>query len=198
MLSQALATPLAAPLVDRVLPGRRGRLRVVVQVLAGVAFLTALAQIRLQIGPVPVTGQTLGVLLLGAAYGVRAGVGTTALYVLLGGLGLPLFTGWNAGFAYLAGPTGGYLLGFVVAAALLGWFAQRGWDRAYGSTAVAMAVASLAIYLPGLVWLKYAVLHTSWSQTLALGLLPFLLGDAVKLVVAVALLPTVWRMLGER
>ena len=195
MASRALSTTL----IQRILPDRRDRsaLRAALQVVVGVAFLAALAQVRLQLGPVPFTGQTLGVLLLGSAYGLGLGTLTTAAYVALGTLGLPLFTGWQGGLAHLMGPTGGYLIGFVLASALLGWLAQRGWDRSYGRTVGAMLLAELAIYLPGLLWL-HGVLGGSWAQTLALGLVPFLIGDAVKMLLAVGLLPSAWRALGER
>ncbi|MEJ2292205.1 MAG: biotin transporter BioY [Deinococcales bacterium] len=194
MASRALSTTL----IQRILPDRTGRsaLRAAVQVAAGVLFLTALAQLRVQLGPVPFTGQTLGVLLLGTAYGLGLGTLTTGAYVLLGALGLPLFTGWQGGVAHLMGPTGGYLVGFVLAAALLGWLAERGWDRSYGRTVAAMLLAEVAIYVPGLLWLHGLV--GGWAQTLALGLVPFLLGDALKMAVAVGLLPSAWRLLGER
>jgi biotin transport system substrate-specific component len=195
MASRALSTTL----IERILPDRRDRsaLRAALQVVVGVAFLAALAQVRLQLGPVPFTGQTLGVLLLGTAYGLSLGTLTTAAYVALGALGLPLFTGWQGGLAHLMGPTGGYLIGFVLASALLGWLAQRGWDRSYGRTVGAMLLAELAIYVPGLLWL-HGVLGGSWGQTLALGLVPFLIGDAIKMLLAVGLLPSAWRALGER
>ncbi|MEJ2288482.1 MAG: biotin transporter BioY, partial [Deinococcales bacterium] len=144
MASRALSTTL----IQRILPDRTGRsaLRAAVQVAAGVLFLTALAQLRVQLGPVPFTGQTLGVLLLGTAYGLGLGTLTTGAYVLLGALGLPLFTGWQGGVAHLMGPTGGYLVGFVLASGLLGWLAERGWDRSYGRTVAAMLLAEVAIY----------------------------------------------------
>ena len=189
---------LAPTLMQRVLPARQGRstLRVAVQIAAGVAFLTLLAQLRIQLGPVPVTGQTLGVLLLGSAYGLGLGALTSAAYVALGALGLPLFSGWQGGVAHLMGATGGYLIGFVLASALLGWLAEWGWDRSYARTVGAMLLAEVAIYVPGLVWLQL-VLGAGWAQTLAIGLVPFLLGDAIKMLLAAGLLPSVWRLLGE-
>jgi biotin transport system substrate-specific component len=195
MASRALSTTL----IQRILPAPRERsaLRAALQVVVGVAFLAALAQVRIQLGPVPFTGQTLGVLLVGTAYGLGLGTLTMGAYVALGTLGLPLFTGWQGGLAHLMGPTGGYLIGFVLASALLGWLAQRGWDRSYGRTVGAMLLAELAIYLPGLLWL-HGVLAGSWAQTLALGLVPFLIGDAIKMLLAVGLLPSAWRALGER
>jgi len=175
----------------------RGGLRTAALVTAGVALLALLAQVRLQLGPVPFTGQTLGVLLLGAAYGARLGAMTTGVYLLLGAIGLPLFTGGHAGVAYLLGPTGGYLLGFVAAAALLGALAERGWDRSLLGAAAGMLIASVVIYACGLVWL-HAVVGGSWWKAVQLGILPFLLGDAVKLGLATGLLPAAWRLVGRR
>lgn len=183
-------------LADRLLPAYGAWLRGVLMVAGGVAFLALLAQVRLQLGPVPFTGQTLGVLLLGAAYGARMGALTTGAYALLGMAGLPLFTGGASGVAYVMGPTGGYLLGFVLAAALLGVLAQRGWDRGYGSAAVAMLLANVAIYVPGLAWLSVA-LGGDVTAALAVGLAPFVVGDLLKLALAVLLLPTAWRVLGR-
>lgn len=180
----------------------RGRVRAVALVALGVAFLALLAQLRVQIGPVPITGQTLGVLLLGAAYGARLGAATTGAYLLLGAVGLPLFTGGQAGLGYVMGPTGGYLVGFVAAAALLGTLAERGWDRSVRMTALAMLLASLVVYACGLAWLHVALngagaLGEGWARTLQVGLLPFLAGDAVKLAVATLLLPAAWRLSGR-
>lgn len=174
----------------------RAALRPLLLVGVGVAFLALLAQLRLQIGPVPVTGQTLGVLLLGAAYGARLGALSAGAYALLGVAGLPLFAGGGSGAAYLLGPTGGYLVGFVVAAALLGALAERGWDRTYLRAALAMLAATVVIYLLGVSWLT-AALGGDLKQALAVGLAPFVVGDLIKLGVAMTLLPTAWRLLGR-
>ncbi|MFA5550586.1 MAG: biotin transporter BioY [Trueperaceae bacterium] len=186
-------------LIDRLAPARGAAanvsLRPLLLVGAGVAFLALLAQLRVQIGPVPITGQTLGVLLLGAAYGARFGVLTTGAYALLGVAGLPLFAGGGSGAAYLLGPTGGYLIGFVAAAGLLGALAQRGWDRTYLSAALAMLAATLVIYLFGVTWLSFAL--GDLGAALAAGLVPFVPGDLIKLGAAVALLPSAWRLLGR-
>ncbi|NBC95436.1 MAG: biotin transporter BioY [Deinococcus-Thermus bacterium] len=184
------------PLASRAIPIRRTWLRVAVQIVLGVAFLAALAQVRVQIGPVPITGQTLGVLLIGAGYGASMGLATVALYLLSGGLGLAIFSGGEAGWATLAGPTGGYLLGFPLAAALVGWLAQRGWDARPLATAAAMALGNVVIYTLGLAWL--ARFAPDLPTTLAWGLWPFLAGDAVKIAAAAALLPVAWRLLGGR
>lgn len=192
MASQALLRPLA----HRLVPIQDRALRTAVQLALGVAFLALLAQLRLEIGPVPITGQTLGVLLLGAAYGLRLGAATTLLYALVGGLGLPVFAGGAAGWSVLSGATGGYLVGFVLAAALVGALAERGWDRRAGSTALAMLLGNVAIYVPGLLWLS--TIAPDWPTTLAWGLTPFLAGDLVKLLLAAGLLPTAHALLGRR
>ncbi|HZJ08389.1 MAG TPA: biotin transporter BioY [Trueperaceae bacterium] len=194
-------TTLLSVLIDRLVPVTAPRvaprLVVLLKVAGGVLLLALLAQVRLQIGPVPITGQTLGVLLLGAAYGLPLGVTTVVAYALLGAAGLPVFAGGGSGLAYLAGPTGGYLVGFVLAAALLGYLARRGWDQSLASCALAMGLASLTIYLPGLAWLHYA-LGLGWRATVAAGLTPFLVGDVIKLAIAAVALPGAWRFLGAR
>lgn len=189
MTRSLLQTPLAQHLV----PIRQPLLRALIQVLAGVALLALLAQLRFDIGPVPVTGQTLGVLLIGAAYGAALGGVTLASYLVLGAAGLPVFQGGSSGFA---GTTAGYLVGFFLAAVVVGYLAQRGWDRHIGLTALAMLVGNALIYLPGLGWLSRFA--PDWPTTLAWGLWPFLLGDALKLVLAALLLPATWRLLGEK
>ncbi len=195
--SPATAPTLVDALVPRAREVRGARLRAAALVALGVLLLALLAQVRVPLGPVPFTGQTLGVLLVGAAYGARLGVGTVVTYLLLGAVGLPLFAGGERGIAYLMGPTGGYLLGFVVAATMLGSLSRRGWDRSYRRMAVAMALANVVIYLPGLAWLHVA-LGGAWERTVAVGLTPFLLGDALKWAVAVTALPSAWRWLGRR
>lgn len=211
MTSRTVGNTLASPrttLIDRLVPARAATpnetatpaaaaLRPLLLVGAGVLFLALLAQLRVQIGPVPITGQTLGVLLLGAAFGARLGALTTGAYALLGLAGLPLFAGGGSGLAYLLGPTGGYLVGFVVAAGLLGMLAQRGWDKTYVRAAGAMLLATGVIYLFGVGWLTVA-LGGDLSAALAAGLAPFVVGDLIKLGVAVTLLPTAWHLLGRK
>src|SRR5690606_7512035 len=119
-----------------------------------VLLLALLSQVRVPVGPVPVTGQTLGVLLVGAGFGAPLGLATVGAYLLLGALGLPVFAGAAAGVAYALGPTGGYLVGFVMAAALLGRLSRRGWDRRLRSSVAAMLLANALVYVPGLLWLR--------------------------------------------
>lgn len=197
VVSRPVPTTLLSVLVDRWAGTSKARvdarLTTLLKVAVGVLLLALLAQVRLQIGPVPITGQTLGVLLLGAAYGLPLGLYSVLAYTLLGAAGLPIFAAGGSGLAYLLGPTGGYLAGFVLAAALLGYLTRRGWDRNMASCAAAMGLASLAIYLPGLTWLRY-VAGLDWGATLAAGLTPFLVGDAIKLAIAAVVLPAAWRL----
>ena len=189
------STALSQPLISRLLPVSQPALRTLLHITVGVALIALLAQLRLTIGPVPITGQTLGVLLIGASYGITLGSATLATYLLVGGLGLPVFQGAASGWAYMLGGTGGYLLGFLLAAAVVGYLAQRGWDKHFGLTALAMLIGNVIIYVPGLLWLNQ--LAPDWATTLQWGLTPFLIGDIVKLVVAAGLLPTAWKLLGR-
>ena len=187
---------LSQPLINRLVPVRNNALRVTVQVTVGVLLMALLSQVRLELGPVPLTGQTLGVLLIGAAYGFSLGGLTMLAYLVVGGLGLGVFSGGAAGWAVFTGATAGYLLGFPVAAAVVGFLAQRGFDRRVSTTALAMFIGNLIIYVPGLLWLKQ--LAPDWPTTLQWGLVPFIPGDLLKLLVAALLLPAAWKLLGKR
>lgn len=191
-----MATALLAPrrtLIDAAVPGRT-LARDAALTLAGSLLLALLAQLAvpLPFTPVPVTGQTYGVLLVGALLGSRRGALSLLLYLAEGGLGLPVLAGGRPGWP--TGPTGGYLLGFVAAAFVVGWLAERGWDRRFGRAAAAMAIGELVIYLVGLPWLA---LHVGADRAVPLGLLPFLPGDAVKLLLAAASLPIGWALVGR-
>lgn len=168
----------------------RGLARDVTLVAAGALLLALSAQliIPLPFTPVPVTGQTFAVLIAAAALGWRRGFSSVLLYVGLGAAGLPVF-------ADISSPASdGYLLGFVLAALVVGWLAERGWDRRLDTSVLAMLAGEVAIYLGGLPWLAHFV---GWSHVLAFGFLPFLPGDAVKLVAAALLLPAAWYLTGR-
>ncbi|MEJ2655492.1 MAG: biotin transporter BioY [Acidihalobacter sp.] len=165
-------------------------------VAIGSLLLAAASQVAVPLWPVPVSGQTFAVLLIGMAYGARLGMVTVLTYLFEGAIGLPFFVGGAAGLAPLMGPTGGYLAGFVLAAGVIGWLAQRGWGRNGASTAVAMLIGNIALYVPGLLWLS-AFMHFNVHATLATGLVPFILGDLAKLLLASALMPLAWRLLGK-
>jgi biotin transport system substrate-specific component len=193
------------------LGGHDGAARLAKQVMLlalGVAALTLAAKTQLPMwpSPVPVTMGTFAVLAIGAAYGPRLGLATIGTYMALGGLGATVFAGDTAGWAYMTGATGGYLLGYLLATVLLGALARRGWDRSVGSMALAMLLGNVAIYVPGVLWInrviadgafdpaKYA---TVWDQTLVWGLTPYLIGDAMKLALAALLLPAIWKLVGN-
>ncbi|MDZ7704495.1 MAG: biotin transporter BioY [Trueperaceae bacterium] len=191
---------LSAPLIRHLVPVRSAVLRIPLQITLGVVAMALLAQVRIEIGPVPITGQTLGVLLIGAAYGAGLGSLTLLAYLIVGGLGLGVFTGAGAGWSYFSGATAGYLLSYPLVAGVVGYLAQRGWDRRFSTTALAMLVGSVLIYLPGVLWLStFAPADTAalrWA--LGAGLVPFIVGDTVKLLIAAALLPSVWGLFGRR
>ncbi len=168
-------------------------------VIAGVAVLAICAKVKFPIygSPVPVSLGTFGVLAVGAAYGLRLGLVTILAYMAVGALGMDVFSGSSAekaGLVYMMGGTGGYLFGFVLATAALGLLAQRGWDRSVIWMALAMIVGNVLIYVPGLLWLN--TFAADWSQTMAWGLTPFIVGDVLKLALAALLLPALWKLVG--
>ena len=159
-------------------------------VVFGSLLLAVSAQFKIPLYPVPVTGQTLVVLLIGMTYGPRLGGITLAAYLFEGALGLPVFAGGAAGVAVLMGPTAGYLFGFLLAAIAMGYLAERGMGRTVVSTIAAMVIGNCVIYLCGALWLANFI---GFGQAIAAGVLPFLYGDALKLVVAAGLMPWAWR-----
>jgi biotin transport system substrate-specific component len=196
MLKTGTLTP---TLAEVLWPSDAKALRAIVLALIGSAVLWASAKIQVPFYPVPMTLQTLAVLGLGMAYGWRLAFATLLLYLAQGAFGLPVFAGTpekGIGLAYMMGPTGGYLLGFLLAATLCGWLAERGWDRNVATTALAMLLGNIVIYVPGLLWLGTLV---GWDKpVLEWGLTPFLAGDATKLVLAALILPGLWTLLGRK
>jgi biotin transport system substrate-specific component len=167
----------------------------VVLVLAGIAFLTVAAKIRVPMWPVPITMQTFAVLTLGAGLGLRLGFASVLGYIVLGALGFAVFTGETAGLAYMAGPTGGYLVGFALAAAAMGALARLGWDRTVLGMAGAMLVGTAIIYLFGLGWMAHLFLADKGAAwVLQYGFTNFLVGDALKLVLAAMVVPGLWKL----
>ncbi len=158
-------------------------------VLAASAFtaLAAQARINLPFTPVPITGQTFAVLLVGALLGSRLGAASMIAYWSQGAAGLPVFAGGMGGWAYASGPTGGYLVGFIAAAYAVGFLAERGWDRRPWTLALAMLAGQGLIYTGGLSWLAH---FTSGKNVFELGLYPFIPGDSVKLLLAASLVPS--------
>jgi biotin transporter BioY len=158
-------------------------------VLAASTFtaLAAQARVNLPFTPVPITGQTFAVLLVGALLGSRLGAASMVTYWSQGAAGLPVFAGGMGGWHIATGPTGGYLLGFVAAAYAVGFLAERGWDRRPWTLALAMLVGQVLIYAGGLSWLAH---FTSGENVFELGLYPFITGDAIKLLLAASLVPS--------
>lgn len=160
-------------------------------ILGGSLVVALAAQLEIPLWPVPLTGQTFGVLLIGALLGSRRGALSILTYLLWGALGLPVLSGGGSGLAHFAGPTAGYLFGFVVAAFLVGRLCERGWDRSVWTAGLAMVLGNIVIYLLGLAWLTNFV---PWGQLLAAGLLPFLIGDLIKIILAALALPGGWKL----
>ncbi len=177
-------------LADRVFD--RSLLMDAVLVVSGAALVTVFAQLYVPLWPVPVTGQTLAVLLVGSTLGAVRGSLAMVLYAVLGVVGLPVFTEGASGLGVLAGPTGGYIVGFILSAALVGWLAERSWDRKVLKAVVTFAAGTLVVFAVGLPWLA-VVLGLDLGQTLQSGLYPFLIGGAIKALIAGGLLPLAWR-----
>lgn len=160
-------------------------------IAAGAGLTAALAQVAVPLWPVPITGQTLAVLLVGGTLGAARGTLSMLLYAVLGIVGLPIFSDGSAGFGVIAGPTGGYIVGFVFAAAFTGWLAQRSWDKKFLRAALSFLGGTVVTFVFGLSWLAID-LHLSLEQTLQGGLYPFIIGGIVKALIAAALIPSVW------
>ncbi len=161
---------------------------------AALVALAAQVSIALPFTPVPITGQTFAVLLVGTALGAARGVASLGLYLVVGVAGAPVYADGAHGWSVITSASGGYIVGFVVAAALTGFLAERHWDRSFSSAVAAMLTGNVVIYLIGLPWLAVA-LGTNLEQTLEYGLYPFVPGDVLKLYAAGALLPGAWRLI---
>lgn len=170
---------------------------------AGLLALSAQVAVPLPFTPVPLTGQTFAVLLIGAGYGLRRALTTMLVYLAVGLAGVPVFspdpaTGHaRTALQILHAPSAGYIVGMILAMGVLGWLTGRSWDRRWRTSIAQMALASVAIYAIGLGWLAVAA-HLTLEQTLVKGLLPFLIGDLLKLLLAAAAAPALWRLAGSR
>ncbi|HJR81874.1 MAG TPA: biotin transporter BioY [Anaerolineales bacterium] len=187
-------TTLAPTIYTRTFPCASVWLRDIPLVILGALFVAAFAQLRIPLPftPVPLTGQTFAVLLVGAALGSVRGVASMAFYIALGALGLPVFAGGASGLTYLSGPTLGYLIGFVIAAYVIGLLAERGLERSVRTSLIPFLVGTIIIYLCGVAWLAF--LLGSLGEAISAGLLPFLIGDAIKLIAASIALPAAWKL----
>lgn len=204
--------PTRPTLIDSLIPGKS--LTKDIALIVGFSLLvTVFAQIaiRLPFTPVPITGQTLAVLLTGGALGANRGAASLALYLLMGTVGLPFFAPSGAalegelihfifpwegtGAAFWTLTSGGYVVGFIAAAYVVGRLAERGWDRGWNVT-VAMLLGNVLVYLPGLLWLAYKI--DSFDNALVFGLYPFIVGDLIKLYIAAVALPGAWALIGRK
>jgi len=185
-------------LIDRVIPRS---LATDVALILGGAVLTAIAaQIAIPMWPVPITGQTFAVLLVGAVLGASRGALSMIAYFSMGAAGLPVFTGAVSGVTF--GTTFGYLVGFIAAAAVVGWLAQLNWQKKVSGVIASFVIGNAVIYLFGLPWLAFALsnlnLASDLTAVLSAGLVPFLVGDAIKMALAAAALPLAWKYLGSK
>ncbi|MER9757639.1 biotin transporter BioY [Mesorhizobium sp. M0166] len=185
------------PLISLALP-EKGTARLAGQLLlaiAGTLLLILSAKTKVMLGPVDISMQTLAVFLIAASFGMRLGVATLLLYMAEGALGLPVFQSTpekGIGIAYMLGSTGGYLAGFVVMAAIVGWAADRGWDRHPIKLFNAMLVAEIVMMAMGFAWLSLLIgPQKSWQ----FGVVPFIVGDLIKVALAASLVPAVWSLL---
>ena len=168
-------------------------------VIGGIAFLGLMAQIAVPVpgSPVPVTGQTLGALLLGSAYGASLGFTTFASYLIIGFLGAPVFASGAHGLTRITGATGGYLVGMLLASLITGYLAGRKWDQKVATVVPTMVLGDLVIFSAGLFWLHHSI-HATWATTFKLGLTPFILGEVIKIAIASTAMPTLWRFVPKR
>ena len=169
-----------------------------VSLVLAFSLLNALAaQIALPIGPVPITGQTFAVLLTGALLGSRLGAAALIAYLVEGVVGLPFFAGGSSGLIHLLGPTGGYLVAFPAAAFITGAFAEQGWDKRFLTAVAAMFVGSMVIIFVGAAWFS-VLTHTSPLLALRVGVVPFIVGDIIKILLAAAVLPSGWALMRRK
>jgi biotin transport system substrate-specific component len=193
--SMSATVPTIASLLWPARAGAATAIRALLLALAGSALLALSAKVQVPIPPVPMTLQTLVVLIIGATYGCRLGAATVLLYIAEGMLGLPVFANTPpqvASPAYLLGPTGGYLAGYVAAALVMGLLAERGWDRSLGRVVVMMTIGHLVIFAFGLAWLAHLF---GPAKAWAVGAAPFVAGTIVKTALAAALMKAAWTIL---
>ena len=193
-MSSSTLTISRPTLADRVIP--RSIAGDVALVVAGAAFTGLLAQVVIPLYPVPITGQTLAVLLVGSTLGAVRGSLAMLAYAVLGVIGVPWFAEGHSGLGAIASPSGGYIIGFIAAAALTGWVAERAWDHRFVGALLSFVGGTVITFAIGMAWLA-AVLGLNLSQTLNGGLYPFLVGGAVKAIVAAALIPLAWKAVGR-
>ena len=189
--------PVAAVLWPHRADGSSAVLRSVVLIALGTALLTLSAKVNLPLPYVPMTLQTLVVLVIGAAYGWRLGSATIIAYLAEGAMGLPVFAGPAAGLVPLLGPTAGYLFGFVAAAFVTGWLSERGWDRSVPRLFVAMGIGHILILAAGFLWLAFGI-KLGAERAWLVGVVPFIAGSLIKNALGAALVPAIRRLVDRR
>jgi biotin transport system substrate-specific component len=186
-----------AALIDRVIP--RSVVNDLALILSGAVLTAYAAQMVIPMWPVPITAQTLAVLLVGSVLGATRGAISLIAYFSMGALGLPVF---SAATSLSFGPTFGYLIGFVAAASVVGWLSERGWHKSVSGVLGSFAIANAIIYLFGLPWLAFILGNLGVANDIAAvataGLLPFIVGDVLKMMLAAALLPIAWKFFGRK
>lgn len=196
----AVTLPRAVTLADQ-LVGARSRVTDAGLVLTGVAVVGVLAQIEVPLWPVPISGQTLGVMVVGASLGARRAAASMTSYLLLGLAGLPIFAGATGGLASIAKPSFGFIIGFVFAAAFAGWLAERRWDRRKWYSLLAFLGASIIPFLFGVPYMGFILgrlgMPNDPATLISLGVTPFILGGVVKWLIAASVLPLAWRAVDE-
>ena len=168
-------------------------------VITGVAFLSLLAQIAIPVpgSPVPVTAQTLGVLLLATSYGATLGTTTFFTYLLVGALGAPVFANGGSGIERIVGATGGYLVGMLLTSALLGYLGGRRWDQKFKTALPAMLIGNVLTFGFGLLWL-HQYTGKDWAWTISAGFTPFIIGEILKIAIAGTSLPLIWQFVQRK
>ena len=194
-MSDTVTLPRRKPVVlADLLPGTLVRDAALVTGAAAAVGLLAQISIHLSFTPVPITGQTLGVLVAGTALGWKRGTAAMVLYALAGVAGIPWFADHSSGYV---GASFGYVVGFVLCAALCGYLAERGADRSLWKSIPVMVAGEIVMYATGVVWLALS-LHIGGAKAIALGFTPFVIGDAIKAAIAAGLLPSAWKLAGSR
>ncbi len=187
-----------ATYADIFLPAKRNHALIynLVLIITGSVLITLSAKISIPLpfSPIPITMQTFAVLFIGALLGSKRGSLTVLAYISQGIMGIPVFAKAGSGFGYLLGPTGGYLIGFVFAAFVTGFLAEKGWDRSFGKTIVAMTIGTLFIFICGVSWLSF---FTGFEKAIMFGFVPFIIGAISKIVLANAILPAGWKILNK-
>lgn len=188
-----MTSSLSQPILGNAFLPKTRRVRDVLLVIGGSLALTLSAKIQVPFWPVPITMQSMVALLIGLAFGWRLGALTILAYLAEGAMGLPVFAGIVAGPAYLAGPTGGYLFGFLLGGVFAGWAAERGWGRDLPHTILVMATGHVLLFAPGVLWLTILF---GWHKAVAFGIAPFLLATLLKSSLGAAIMSALWRVAG--